>query len=440
MITLFARIIEGVFMTLSNITAFAFATPNRGDNNQLIGAFHAISDMVNPKWDYANSFLFANDETDIYQVKEVFSYSNFKNYEMFQTKVFEKIDAYFKKLTFIPKIFIMVYGQTEAQSASANVDMMCKAVKEYYTIHKLGFVLTSVLNSKYHRYKYVDVINIPKHLLTFGSRIRLIKDNEISSKVLVTVGTIHNFSKNNIVKQYNKFMQTIAQDFNNKKIDNQIIKLKEFTKTSKKVVFCLGGRVEGSEIVFDINYADKLFNDALLLDKQGFGVVFVNGPRTPNNVTDYIYEKALLHPRIIFQNSKNIAQNKDDEKHWRIYSGKHKQDFILLSKIGNIYPAVLGFENTLVVHSFDTYACCETLNASVPTAISSKGLYINPKIRYDCFNLQELLCPKYAVDFDDFLNNVISYKIEPKDLKLQTLSNPSKVFAETLINKFKDFS
>lgn len=283
-----------------NITAFALATPNRGDNNQLIGAFHAISDIANPDWNYIKSFLFANNETDIFDVKEAFSYSNFENYELFKQKVFEMINIYFQDNIIVPKIFIMVYGQTESETAGVNVDMMCRAVKEYYDEHKLGYIVTSVLNSKYHKYKYVDLINIPKHLLTFNSRIRLIKDKSVASKTLVTVGTIHNFSKQNVIKEHKKLLTKLTKKFTDELLVKQVNKLKNFKKAAKKVVFCLGGRVEGSEIVFDINYVDKLFNDALLLDKAGFGVVFVNGPRTPNNVTDFLYEKSLSHPRIIF--------------------------------------------------------------------------------------------------------------------------------------------
>ncbi len=429
-------------MKPANITAFALATPNRGDNNQLIGSFHAISDIANPDWNYKKSFLFANNETDIFDVKEAFSYSNFENYEHFKQKVFEMINIYFQDNVIVPKIFIMVYGQTESETAGVNVDMMCRAVKEYYDEHKLGYIVTSVLNSKYHKYKYVDLINIPKHLLTFNSRIRLIKDKSVASKTLVTVGTIHNFSKQNVIKEHKKLLTKLTKKFTDELLVKQVNKLKNFKKAAKKVVFCLGGRVEGSEIVFDINYVDKLFNDALLLDKAGFGVVFVNGPRTPNNVTDFLYEKSLSHPRIIFQNSKQIASDESDRtpQRWRIYSGIYEKEFKKSEELGNVYPAVLGFKNTIVVHSLDTYACCETVNSSIPTAISAKGLYINPKIRYDCHNLYELMCPKYAIDFDDFLNSAINCNTQPKDLKLLLLSSPSRVFAETLINKLIEHS
>ena len=89
----------------------------------------------------------------------------------------------------------------------------------------------------------------------------------------------------------------------------------------------------------------------------------------------------------------------------------------------------------MVVHTLDSYSSCETTNAAIPTAISSKGLYVDPNIRYDCHNLQKLLCPKYAVDWDDFFTMAVNMNIEPQDLNPQVLSSPLRVFAETCLNR-----
>ena len=128
-----------------------------------------------------------------------------------------------------------------------------------------------------------------------------------------------------------------------------------YFRKRKRVVFCLGGRVEGSEIIFDINYAQKLYNDAEKLAASNYGIVFVNGPRTPNSVTDYLYEKSLKNPNTIFQNCKRIAQSKEDylPSAWRIYSGPHEDEFKKLQALGNIYPAVLGMDNTLAIHTLE---------------------------------------------------------------------------------------
>ena len=215
-------------------------------------------------------------------------------------------------------------------------------------------------------------------------------------------------------------------------------KFERFKKAQKRVVFCLGGRVEGNEIIFDVAYARHLYQQAERLVKAGFGVIFCNGPRTPNDVSDFLYEATINNQDIIFQNSKPIAKS-DEERQpskWRIYSGKYEKEFAAMQKIGNIYPAVLGFDNTLVVHTMDSYSGCETSGAAIPTAISAKGLFIDPEKRYDCHNLYKILCPKYAVDFDEFVDLACNLKIEPDDLKLSVLPNSLRVFAETAFNRY----
>ena len=106
-----------------------------------------------------------------------------------------------------------------------------------------------------------------------------------------------------------------------------------------------------------------------------------------------------------------------------------------MKKIGNIYPGILGFDNLLAVHTMDSYAGCETANAAVNTAICSKGLYIDPDIRRDCYNMYQLLCPQYAIDWDEFIYFSQNMKVEPKDLQPKVLSSPLRVFAENVLNK-----
>ena len=65
----------------------------------------------------------------------------------------------------------------------------------------------------------------------------------------------------------------------------------------------------------------------------------------------------------------------------------------------------------------------------------AKGIYVDPNIRYDCHNLVKILCPKYAVDFDEFVDLACNLKLEPNDLKLSILPNSQRVFAETAVNR-----
>ncbi len=68
--------------------------------------------------------------------------------------------------------------------------------------------------------------------------------------------------------------------------------------------------MEGPEIVFDVNFAKKIYADAEKLSQSGYGVVIVNGPRTPNDVTDYLFEQTQHNPQIIFQNSKENCRKR----------------------------------------------------------------------------------------------------------------------------------
>lgn len=430
-------------MIFQDLKAFALAPQNTGELNQLRGALKAISDLTANQEDIERDFLLPGNVVSASDVRDDLYYSNFSSYDKFRKEIHLLLDKYFQTNNTVPKIFVTAYTQGLNKLAQKNVDMLCRAVKEYYKQHTLGPLLTVVLTSRMHKYQYVDLINVPKHLLTFRARIRLLQNKKLRKKTLITTGTINSFNRQNVKTKFKELSQKLKKLKNKPEFSDWLNKFANFAQTPKKVVISLGGRVEGPEIIFNVNFAKKLFSDAERLDQNGFGIVFVNCHRTPNDVTDYIYEQSLRHPRIIFQNCKKIAASDEDRQpqKWRIYSGKNEEVFRLFEQIGNIYPAVLGYDNTLVVHTADSYACCETAAAAIPTAICSKGLYIDPSLRYDCLNLQQLMCPKYAIDWDDFVTLACNMKIEPQSLSPQILSNPLRVFAETVIsmlNEIKD--
>jgi len=417
-----------------NFAAFALPTPNLGYHNQILGAFRALSDLTG--LDYNDqAFVLPKGIMKATDLKTSFFENKNEKYDGLKQRLFPLLDEYLKKSASIPHIFITVYDATDSKFSPENIDMVCRLVKEYYNQNKLGEVFTAILTSRVHKYKYIDLINVPKHMLTFRTRIRLLQDRNLKKKVLVTVGTINNFNRHNVLEKNQDLLKKLAGITGGENIQKQCEKLNQYISASKRVVFCLGGRVDGPEIVFDINYAKKLFNDALRLRRCGYYVAFVNGPRTPNDVVDFLYEKALGTENILFQNCKKVVKEEKERGNWRVYSGKYEEQLGELEQLGNIYPGILGFENTLVVHSMDSYAGCETTNAALPTAISSKGLYIDPILRYDCHNLKELLCPKYAIDWDEFLNVADHMKVEPKDLHPQILSSPLRVFAEAVVNR-----
>lgn len=117
-------------------------------------------------------------------------------------------------------------------------------------------------------------------------------------------------------------------------------------------------------------------------------------------VEDYRAALEKYRPYLSF----TVAADAAKPSSWRLYSGRHAADFAKLQKLGNIYPGVLGYGNTLAVHTGDTYSCCETISAGIPTAISSDGIYIDKSVRPDCLNMQQLMIPKYALRFEDFVS------------------------------------
>ena len=424
-------------MNFADIAAFAWGTPNAGEQNQILGALKAVSDITGQNTDINKAVVLPAGVESLADMKKELSFTMYPDYDAFRRDVFSMLDCYFEKKEIVPRIFVTAYIQAQNQKAGTNVDMLCRAVKEYYSERGLGTVVTTVLTSRFHKYKYVDLINIPKHLLTFHTRIRLLQDKQLRRRSLITTGTINNFSRENVNRKKQDLLEKMKTLRNDDFLQKAVAKLEYFKNCGKKIVFCLGGRVAGPEIDFNLNYVKKLYSEAESLAVAGYGIVFVNGTRTPNDITEYLYEKTFGNERIFFQNCKKVAESDEDRKPemWRIYSGKYEDDFRRLQKLGNIYPGILGFKNTLVVHTTDSYASCETASAAIPTAVSSKGLHIDEELRYDCFNLYRLMCPKYAIDWDEFLHLARHMKVEPKDLHPQILSNPLRVFAEFVLNR-----
>lgn len=421
----------------SKIIAFAFDTPDTGYRNQLIGAIDAIHHKADSACPATECLLLPQEIADAKELPPPLCYSNFGGYRKFRTEIFSVLDTWFKRTAEIPRVFLTPYNLTESAFPEVNADTICHAVKEYYKQHNLGEILTVVLSSKLHKYKYVDFINVPKHMLSLSSRIRLLQNKKLRKKVLITVGNIHSFNLKNVEKKKNELEAKLSLPSNEAYMAAHVKKLQNILGKNKKIVICLGGRTEGKEIIFDVNYAQALFEKCFSLVRHQFGIIIVNGTRTPNDVTDYLHEKAKQHPDIIFHNCKHIAQTEKEKAKWRLYSGKFEHEFSLHEQIGNIYPAVLGFGNTLVVHTVDSFSCCETISAGIPTAISAEGIYINKNIRPDIINMFRLMTPKYALNFEDFIKLARYMELEPQNFRPAVLSNPLKVFAEAIMKRIK---
>ncbi len=267
-------------MQNSEIIPFSLATPDRGFRNQILGAFKALSDLTGVQYDVENLFLLPNGAENYASLNEACFYSQYPSYADFRKDIFAMADEFFKHVRSTPRIFVTAYNLTESSNAGENVDMLCRAVKEYYQEHNLGSVFTAVLTSRLHRYKYVDLINVP-NLLTLHSRIRLLQHKGLRKKTLITIGTINNFERKTVIEKNKQLWELLDKLKQDAEVGGQVQKLLAFANSGKKAVICLGGRVEGQEIIFSLNYARKLFANAERLAAEGYHVVFVNGPRTP---------------------------------------------------------------------------------------------------------------------------------------------------------------
>lgn len=89
--------------------------------------------------------------------------------------------------------------------------------------------------------------------------------------------------------------------------------------------------------------------------------------------------------------------------------------------------------NTLVVHTFDSFACCETAASGIPTAIC-REVEIDRAVRPDCYRLaDQLTAAGYAADFADF-----DGETEPRDLKLKVLPSVNSLLAKKIIDRLSE--
>ncbi|MBQ8661084.1 MAG: hypothetical protein IJ482_02005, partial [Alphaproteobacteria bacterium] len=115
-------------MESREIVPFALGERNKGDLNQILGAFKALADLTGQQYDSDRLFMLPENVSNVGDMKDAFFYSQFESYEAFRRKIFEMADAYFQKTNFIPKVFITVYNPTESRNAAEDSDMLCRAV------------------------------------------------------------------------------------------------------------------------------------------------------------------------------------------------------------------------------------------------------------------------------------------------------------------------
>ncbi len=136
-------------MDYQGLRAFALATPNMGEHNQLMGALKAISDLTAGADNFEDFFLLPNGAETLSDVKDPLYFSAYKNFEVYYAEVAKLLDVFMAKTDIVPQIFVTAYTQGLNTAAAENVDMLCKAVKTYYKKNKLGITQK---DTGYYRY------------------------------------------------------------------------------------------------------------------------------------------------------------------------------------------------------------------------------------------------------------------------------------------------
>lgn len=70
----------------ADITAFAYASPDKGSQNQIIDALNAIAEITGVPCDMSKAFLMPEDVSDVSQLRETVLYSKLKIITSFAPK------------------------------------------------------------------------------------------------------------------------------------------------------------------------------------------------------------------------------------------------------------------------------------------------------------------------------------------------------------------
>lgn len=357
---------------------------------------------------------------------------NFASPQEFTKAVDQTVSTYLKEND-APDFVVLPYDHANGESESQDVDTLSLALKNAFK--KQGHIVkTMVMASNLYDYQNVDLTHVGKHLLSDQDEQRLKTTPALKAKVVETLGVPSNISwsliKNlahlpaaeKILEKYGTFKKIL---------DGHLLYGKdvaiERNRGKKNVLFSLGGITDNGAIGFDLKDAQRLFIKALALTEMGYNVIFTNSPRTPSDVTDYLFEKCRdfneknenlkdKAPSIYkkfkrcgmeFFNSKKIATTEEDGKNFRNYSGKHKKEFEKQAReVGNIYPGVLDVCE-FVINTHDSFSyTSDTAALGIPSIVYT-GNFIDKNRRPDCYKLFDL-CHKggYAISLDEAIAKI----------------------------------
>lgn len=335
----------------------------------------------------------------------------YPDFETFQADVFAALDSRLKKTGKIPCVFILPFNHGNMKHAGKNSDGMAKAVKEYYRRNGLAEPVVIVLTSAFYKYVHADLANVPEHLISEEEKQILEADPELACKTVITLGVAGNLSWPLIKQEAARPLQSAE--------------LAHCRNGQKTVFFSVGGIVEGPEIKFTLEDAEKLWAKALEFQEKGYNVLFGNSARTPSDITDMLYEKCLENGKIRFYNAKKIAPADADPADFRLYTGRHKKEFReQLEKTGGIFPAVLSVCD-LTVSTKDSFAYTSDAAAlGIKTAVYA-DMYIDEACRPDCDRLFRSLKDKYILEMND-------PRVFDDSLRLPVLPQANRIILEAV--------
>lgn len=336
---------------------------------------------------------------------------NFNSEQDFNRAVQASVNAYLTENK-APDFVVLPLDHAKSKEENKDVDAVSKAVKEAFKAYGHQ-IKTMVLASNLYNYQNVDLIHVGKHLLSTEDEKVLQNNPHLKSKVVETLGVPSNINWQSI---RNLAHQPVAEKVLNKYrsfkkvLSGNLLYGKDATveaqRGKKNVLFSLGGMTDNGAIGFDIKDAENLMKAAIKLKSKGYNVIFTNSPRTPSDVTDYLFEKCQAF-HMEFFNSKKIALTEDEAKNFRNYNGKHKAEFEEQQKtIGNIYPAILDVCE-FVVNTHDSFSYTSDAAALGIPSVVYTGNYIDRQKRPDCYKLFDL-CQKggYAVSLEEAMAKI----------------------------------
>jgi len=357
---------------------------------------------------------------------------NFESNAAFENAVNKAVDAYLAQNE-TPDFIVLPFDHAHGATENKDVDTLSRAIKNAFATH--GYqIKTMVLASNLYDYQNVDLIHVGKHLLSAQDEQVLRTNPNLALRVVETLGVPSNISWSSIRNLANHpAAQKVLKKYQafKKVLDGKLLYTKagilQAQRKKKNVLFSIGGITDNGTIGFDLNDAQRLFIRARALTEMNYNVIITNSPRTPSDVTDYLFEKCveftlkrenlkekapLFYKRykncsVEFFNSKKIAQNEEDAKNFRNYSGKYKEEFQKQAEtVGNIYPAVLDVCE-FVVNTHDSFSYTSDAAALGIPSVVYTGNFIDKERRPDCYKLFDLCYEDgYVLSLDEAIDKI----------------------------------